>query len=42
MKFGTVTHVDPFDRAGGQSYEILKIHVICGHRSERNRNNDSF
>jgi len=40
-EIGTVTHVDPLDRADRQSYEILKIQDGCG-RLLKNRNNASF
>ena len=36
-----MTHIDPFDRADRQSYEILKIQDGCG-RLLKNRNNASF
>ena len=30
-QFGTITHVDPLDRADRQSYEIIKIQGLDSH-----------
>jgi len=38
-KFGTVTRIDPFDRADRQSYELQDG---CGRNSEKNQTNVSF